>query len=536
MNEKMQNPVYFQDERQRIKMLDLCKHNLYVLCNVVLGYKQMSPVPHKMLCDFVQGPYPHKFIIGCRGIFKTSIATVGRIIQHILIDPDVRILVVSNTARNAKKIVSQIKTCFESNELLRQLCPEIIPEKTHDIPWSGDGLLFKRKGIFPEPTVTSAGVDAQLASGHYNKIIMDDPVAAETDDYKEGGFILLRPEAVAKFVGWYKVTMEGLEILGGDTVDVQITMNRWGVEDGARYIMDHDIYDAVNNPDGFKLLEMAAHHSDGSLLWPKVLTEDKLAQKHQRLGDFMYYTQYECKPYNPENRGFATEYNTYWSPDGFDKPDFSKMRPYCLVDIADAERPESCLTAVVVVYVDNNNHIWVAEAIGEKMSPTRKMDVMDHMVRKYGLRRVHIEENLHARTMKYCLSEHMKQTGLFYGINPLKHKNRDKDSRIVRLTPHHEYGALHIRKDQAELIREMRDWPNSSKKDVLDALGYIMDIIQRPPTVLRQIVNAVPYEERKTIPLADIKKQIKANRLRWGGSRKIFKKQAKNRFDVSIAV
>jgi predicted phage terminase large subunit-like protein len=496
----------------------------------------MEPVPHKMLCDFVMDPYPRKLIVGCRGIFKTSVATVGRVIQHILINPNVRILIVSNTARNAKKIVSQIKTCFESNELLRQLYPEIIPEKTHDIPWSGDGLLFNRDGIFSEPTVTSAGVDAQLASGHYNKIIMDDPVAADMDNYKEGGIIVLRPEEVAKFVGWYKVTMEGLEILGGETADVQITMNRWGVEDGARYIIDHDMFDSEKNPDGFKYLELSAHKEDGELLWPEVLTEEKLSQKHQRLGDFMYFTQYECKPYNPENRGFSTEYNTYWSPDDFDKPDFNKMKPYCLVDIADADKPESCMTAVIVVYVDNNNHFWVSDAIGEKMSPIRKMEIMDHMVRKHNLRRVYIEENLHARTMKYCLTEHMKQTGMFYGINPLKHKNRDKDSRIVRLTPHHEYGALHIRKDQKELIREMRDWPNSSKKDLLDALGYIMDIIQRPPTVLRQAHNNITYEDRKSISLTEIKRDIKRNRLRWGGQGKILRKQTAHRFSGLVAV
>jgi predicted phage terminase large subunit-like protein len=509
---------YYPDEATRWHTLELCRQNLYFLGKVILGYKDAAPEPHERMCQFWTGPGKKKMIVGARGLYKTSFCTVARIIQVLLNDPNARILLLMNTLINARKKGAEILGHFDRNERLRQLVPHYWPEMKRAQPWSSSAIQINRSGIYPEPSITVAGVDSQLASGHYTSIYLDDPVAAERDDMKEDGLIIIKPEEVDKAIGMYKI-LEGLCINTPDPAkktDINILVNRWAVQDFAAYIMDHDLR-SNDNPGGVDFLQLAVHKEDGSLLWPDGLSERKLNDIKRAQGEFMYWTQYECKPYNPSDRGFPVEnlsrYSMLWT--GKRPVGWERMNVYALMDLADARNAASCRTALIIVYVDNQRHLWVTEAVSEKLDPLAKIDLIHRMVKEYGLRTVHIEENLHNNMLQFSLQSEMKRRGESYRVEPLKHRNRDKDSRILRLQPWYEQGAIHLKAEQRQLLREMRDFPFTHDKDTLDALAYIIDIVRYPPKSGPVAGNSVDPNLWTVRQAMDEMKRGKA-KLSWG--------------------
>ncbi len=486
----MQRKIY-KTEKERKRIYKKCCDNLYFLGKEILGFDDADIEPHRRMCKFFEMDIRCKMMVGSRGIFKTSFGTIGRAIQLCMINPNVRILVVCNTADNARQKVGQIKDQFDRNVKLRELMGSIIPMSTRGREskrWSRLALVLNRTGIHSEATVTAAGVETQLAGDHYDWILGDDIVSAGRDDLKEDGMIILRPEENAKAIGWFGLTFRGLSILKKDKskrTKIQFTLNRWGVKDFAAYIIEEHLK-SDTNPDGFEYMEMAAHNEDGSLLWDAVLDEEELASIRKSQGEFMYFTQYECKPYNPSDRGFPPDNNTYWEgtyPPGYEDGG-KKYNMYALMDIADALNPQNCYTAMVVLWVDEMRHIWVGEAVRAKIDTNHKIRLIHRMVKKYGLKKVCIEKNLLDDTLRFVLKDAMDREKIKYRIMPLEHKNRNKDARILRLQPHHEQGALHIKRSHKELLQEMRDFGYTHLRDIVDTLGYIMDFIRKPPLSL----------------------------------------------------
>lgn len=511
----------YETEEQRLKVLARCKKDLYYLNREVLGYDLLEPTPHRKLCAFIQTKAKRKLLCGMRGIYKTTCGTIGRAIQLILKDPNVRILIVCNTFDNAAAAVGQIKDQFELNPKLYQLVPGLVPANKHNIPWAKKWLRFNRTKIFSEPTVRAAGVETQLASQHYDYILGDDVVAASRDDLKKDDIIIIRPEELDKAIGWFKMTMRGMKQVRKDKskeTEIQFILNRWGVEDFARFLLDKHLK-SEKKPNGFEYLDLHAHKEDGSLQWPTVYTEEKLAEERED-GEFLYWTQLEGQPYNPGDRRFPVEDNIIWEGDR--PPDFENMKCYGLIDLAEKSKAASCNTGIIVLYVDEHNHIWTQEANRGKMSPTQIMDVMFKYSDRYQLPGFHVEEVVLATWFNESLKHECKERGTRLRVWPLKHRNREKDMRILRLQPMHRRGALHIRKQHYDLLQELRDFPFTNNKDLADALAYIMDIIRGPVLKKRQ-ETPIRLEDLSPLYMSgrSLVRNIKeSNKFRYGPRRR----------------
>ncbi len=511
----------YPNEEIKQQVLERCKTDLYFLCRVVLGYNKLEPVPHQALCDFIEQDCPRKILIGARGIFKTTIGTIARAIQLMLCDPEVRILVVCNTIDNAIMMVNSIKAHWDHNQRLRQLVPEFIPPKRNLVPWSGKALQLMRQSHWGEPTVMAAGVDKQMAGTHFNWILGDDVVAASRDDLKEGGIIIIKAEEVDKAVGWFKLTMQGLSINDADPArqtKVQFIVNRWAVRDFADYVLCHHTHEYQGPETRFETKIMSVHNPDGSLLWPTVLTEGKLRQKLNEQGQFMYWTQYECLPYDPKSRGFPVgnleRYGMFY--EGETPPGFERMRLYALMDLADKNKPESCCTSLVLAAIDANNHIWVVEAEKGKLDPTAKFDLIAKMWQRYHFPVLYMEKNLHEETMKFTLKKELAARGVQLRVEVMPSKGRNKNARIMRLQPWYECGAMHFRRDMKDLLREMSHWPFDNEVDCIDALAYIFDVGIRGPAIATHAIHAGREWNHHTISVQSVLDDIRRQNRSYG--------------------
>lgn len=164
-------------ERNRLRMKELGKRSLYFLTKVILGYDKLNKRVHGPMCRFaVEAEYLRRMMLMPRSHYKTTIWTIADTIRRILLDPNIRILIVADTATNASRFLREIEQHFEFNEVFRWLYPELIPESFSKALWSQTEMRVPRSRIAGAPTVTAIGAMGGAESQHFDLIKADDLV------------------------------------------------------------------------------------------------------------------------------------------------------------------------------------------------------------------------------------------------------------------------------------------------------------------------------------------------------------------------
>lgn len=196
--ERRINRIALQDPKMAIEVRrDLCKKDLFYLGRYVsllrFGLKVLpaldgsgrpekrcpldSPVAIEV-ARILENMGNRSLFIGGRGMLKSTFYIL-RLIQLIIIDPDVRILVVCSKKYLAERRLRKLIEEIDKNRYLRELFPDVFWEtlerKRAKVPWSEKSLVVKRTGTYLEGTVDSAGaLDSLPISVHYNFIMGDD--------------------------------------------------------------------------------------------------------------------------------------------------------------------------------------------------------------------------------------------------------------------------------------------------------------------------------------------------------------------------
>ena len=136
-----------------------------------LGY-EIHPF-HGEWLDF-QRNSRRSLLLAPRGHGKSSVAGILFAIWQVVSDPNVRILIVSNTHEQAKVFLREIRTHMEQNPVFRAIFGDLRAGK-----WSDTELLVRRERIAKEATVTAAGANGLVVGRHFDVIIADDIVDEE---------------------------------------------------------------------------------------------------------------------------------------------------------------------------------------------------------------------------------------------------------------------------------------------------------------------------------------------------------------------
>jgi len=134
------------------------RDDLYYLGKTILNYDRMREKPHRELTDFLENSKRRtKVIMMPRGSFKSSVVTIGYSIQRMIKNPDVRILISSETQSNAIKFVGEVKGHIEGNAKLKALYGDWVNRgKT----WKANEFIIKpRKTPKKEPTLTAGSLE-----------------------------------------------------------------------------------------------------------------------------------------------------------------------------------------------------------------------------------------------------------------------------------------------------------------------------------------------------------------------------------------
>lgn len=450
------------------------KGDLYTFAKGILGYNWLVPHIHGPVCRDLEDKTTNRKLIELpRGWLKTTLCSIAFPIWLSIQNPDIRILIVQNSATNAMKKLSVIGEQWEKNDLLRALFPELLPSKSST--WKADMKCLTRKSSAPEATYEAAGTSTRVVSRHYDVIIEDDTVAP---DYDELGQESLAPthDDVQKAIGWHRGV---LPLLNNPSTDLVLVVGtRWYDQDLIRWVKD-------NEPQ-YKVITRACRENEhgepdpkGAITYPERFDEQTLRELEVALGPYMFHCLYFNLPVRREDMAFKPEWFNYYEI----SPRYSSLAIYTTVDSAsDPKLSRSSTTdysAVITCGKDmSTGRIYVLDYFRKQCNPGEMCSAIFDHVHKYNPILVGYQDIVFERGLDYHLKEMMRQHSRFFVLHPLKASNRknDKDLRIANLQPLFAGNAILLRTWMKDLVSELLKFPLGTNDDLADALSMQLNL------------------------------------------------------------
>lgn len=210
---------------------------------------------------------------------------------------DVRILLVSETIKNAIKIGSRIANHYANNDLFRDLFFDILP--TEKETWTADSLHQRRtsKGSGQgEGTFDFIGVGAALQSRHYNICVQDDLVGREA---RKSAIVM------ADTIDYHQILVGATDTdtdNPGRDFDEIVVGNRWSHDDLNSHIRKEEPYFGWTTHSA--LGGCCSLHSFGAAIFPEGFTREKLLRWKRRLGSYHFSCQFLNYPIDPSKTKF----------------------------------------------------------------------------------------------------------------------------------------------------------------------------------------------------------------------------------------
>ena len=435
---------------------------------------------------------------------------------------DVRILLVSETIKNALKLGTRISNHYENNSLFRELFFDILP--TEKETWTADSLHQRRTPAGRgqgEGTFDFIGVGAALQSRHYNKCVEDDLVGREA-----------RKSAIVM-----QDTIDYHQILVGATdsdpenpgrdFDEMVVGNRWSLDDLNSHIRKEEPYFSWTTHSA--LGGCCSLHPFGEPIFPEAFTKEKLLRWKRRLGTYHFSCQFLNYPLDPSKSKFNladlryyhlekdysalaipkepkfTRLHTVSVPqnyriclrhhvaEGDIEPDVypRNLERYMMVDpnhggqhnTGEPGKGGRCRHAIAVTGVSRDpRRVYLLEPWAEACSIDKFVAKIFTLAVKWKIRKVHVEavaaQKFLLYHLNYFVEQHKHERPEISGIvfEPLKTPQTAgaKEERIDNFIPLVERHELWLDVDNSAVFKEEAEAYGQKKYliDLLDILSY----------------------------------------------------------------
>lgn len=446
----------------------MCLHDRYFLLISVLGMTYMVNEWGFERAREVEADPDGYLDLWARGHYKSTIITVGGIIQEVLLDPNLTVCVLSYNSTTAIKILGQIKESFEFSALTA-LFPDILYAKPPNERWSLQGGLFvKRTTLSKEPTVMGSGlVDGMPTGMHFGLLVYDDVVTQKS---------VFTPEQITK-------TTEAFEL--SDALGIGDDQRKWMI--GTRY-HPQDTYAEVLKRGTAKIRLRPCVDADGT---PLLLTRETLAAKRITMGPSMFAAQMMLEPSSAETATFQREWKqVYENP-----PALNTLNIWIIVDPASGKDKRGKRGAdldytvmEVVGLGEDNNYYTLPGSLRDRLNLTQRTAALFRLVRQYPDAKVAYEEYGLQADVEHIQSV-QEETHYRFAIIKVG-GSMPKTQRIERLVPLFEEGRWwhqrrlpFVRRDGTvgdfthEFFEdEFNTFPVVAHDDMLDAKARIFDV------------------------------------------------------------
>lgn len=418
-----------------IREMVLQQDRIDILAEEVLGYTLENH--HQEILASQQDPVDGKqMTLAFRGAGKSTVGTIARVIFEILKNPNIRILIASNTQLQAEIFLREIRNHFEANDKLREIFGDFVGPK-----WDAREIVVKgRTAKHKESTVTCIGVGGPTASRHYDLIVGDD-LADEENSRTE----LQRD----RLWTWY---MKSLIPTLVSTGRIYILGTRWH---------PHDLYGTLlKNTPLMKVCIIPAIKADGTSAWPEEWPIDKLLKLKAEMGLIIFETQYQMNTTSMQGKIFSYD-SFHWYETA---P--SELIAVGGVDLAISQKSTADYFACAIIGVDvKTNRKYVLKIHRGRKKYHEQTDYMIKEVFGMDLVKLGIEANAYQAAQVNEMIDKVGK-GKIVPIYTLK----DKTTRAMKLAAKCENEEILFHKSQMILIEELLSMPDGENDDMFDAL------------------------------------------------------------------
>jgi len=424
-------------------------------CQLGDDYEQF----HGQLAEFLQTSGKRKMVVLPRGFLKTTIATQRYAEWRAIRNPNIRILIVSNSATNAAQKLDFIRKTFEQNDRFRSVFGDLKPTDRR-AKWSSAAVELKRDDGWGEATFESVGTGTMIEGRHYDLIIEDDTAAPELSDYTNEQSLAPTLESIVKAINWHKKSRPLL--ISPDLSEMMIVGTRWTYYDLISYIYenckDFDVFDKPAIIDGKPLYDRCSLSA--------------LEEIKAEVGTYLFQALYLNDPFSAATMAFHPEQILYIK----ERPDegFGAIT----VDSAGYEGKGDD-TAIVVGW-HTPGYIDVLDSVIDRMTPENAVTHIFKLCEYHNISRVLVEKDANQFMYEKFIRDEVVRHQQSIGVEPITTGKRSKSMRIMGLQPLLQNGQVRFIKTPG------------NKKLIDQMLRYIPDMDQGHDDGPDALANHVP--------------------------------------------
>jgi len=454
--------------RETVRREVLENGRMELLASHVLGY-EVRPF-HLAMIRFQSAWEDTCLQLAPRGYGKTTILTITKAVQEIIKNPNVRILIASNTQLQSEVFLREIKFHLEHNPLLTYYFGRFFSPEKWDVR---EIVVAPRTSSAKESTVTCVGVGGPVASRHYDIIIADDLVDEENSRTE------VQREKTR--VWFYKTLQPCLEPDG----KLFIVGTRYHYLDLYGHLIKNEFRDRHQ--------VIRAIESDGTTPWPEKFSLEWLEERRKQAGSVIFNAQYQNDTELMKGHIFKEKWFRFYEIE----PDWSRMTFFIGCDPAATSR-EALLQSkkvetdwwTIVVgareqssYGDPAGEIYLKELWRARCTKQEYLDALKGFNERYKPLRVVIET--------VAAQEYLAQDAeRWMPVTRLK-RTTDKVARAYWLQPFFENAqilmpAKHVVCDYTlwqALMDELVLFPQGEHDDLFDGLQTMVEGATSGPTV-----------------------------------------------------
>jgi hypothetical protein len=478
-------------EEFRLLLAERGKRDLYFLCTVILGYVDLVPHVHGAMCRFVEMvEFYRRLMLMPRTHFKTTIWTIADTMRLILIDPNERILLIGDTAKNAERFMKEIQLHFEMNEVFRWVYREYIPNNFNTAWWNKTEMcVANRTVVAREPTVDAIGAQGGVESRHYTRIKADDLV---TEKHIHSD---VEMQSLIDWVGGMesllvKITQPidwvGSRKKKGDAYEHIISA--FGTTDDGEEAETVEIGPFATKKGDLVIFTRDAREESGDPIFPENVTR-RFLDRLQKADPERYWAQYGNSPKVSGLNTFDTAWNRYYTrlPDdtivcAHEGQVLAKLDPWMMdrivfFDPSKAEHQSSSKQAIIVAAKGSHPFRVILETHIGHFLADEAINILFDIEKRWKPTAYSIEYRGYQGTIKYWLNERAERENL--PVLPVVEWPFQGDFRanwakvewIKGLQPLFRAGFMWLDKSMRELLEELEFYPNVKWDDGLDALS-----------------------------------------------------------------
>ena len=412
-----------------------------------------------------------------RGAGKSTLAGVFAA-WALLVDPDLRILVLSADASLAQKMVRNTKRLIEKHPLTTHLKPKIIDQ------WASDRFTVERSKELRDPSFLAKGITSNITGTRADLIICDDVEVPNTCSTPERRTNLRERLAETEFI----LTPGGVQLYLG-------TPHTWFsiYADEPRA----EIGEETCFLDGFEKLKIPVLDENGQSVWPEKFSKENLIEQKLKSGPNTFASQMMLEPVNiAEGRLNPSLMKPYEAELEYSEALLQTQLKLNGKKIVSASawwdpsfgKANGDRSVLAIVYTDEDGDYWLhhlayiqVEASSDEDEATQQCKIIAGLAKRFYLPSIAVETNGIGKFLPSILRRELANEKIPCAVIEQVSK-RAKDIRILEafdvvLAAQ----ALHVNKTVygTPFITEMQEWrPGSSRghDDGLDAVAGALSL------------------------------------------------------------